>query len=121
MATGLLAAGLSSAITAPLAAAYALRGLLNLTAGQFRATWLMIMLIGVLVSSFGLRPLTIIWFAQVANGILLPIICFFLLIAVNSAKMAAYRNNLRQNMMGLAVFATTLLLSGRSLYLAFSQ
>lgn len=121
MATGLLAAGLSSAITAPLAAAYALQGLLNLSKSQFRLTWLFIIFIGVLSSSFGFRPVTIIWFAQVTNGILLPVICLFLIMAVNSPKMAMYKNTLWQNSLGLAVFATTLLLSGRSLYLAFSQ
>ncbi|KKO46028.1 manganese transporter [Arsukibacterium ikkense] len=120
MAFGLLAAGLSSAITAPLAAAYALRGLLKLSAGQFRATWLLIILIGIGVSSFNMRPITIIWFAQVANGILLPIITLFLLFAVNSPQMANYRNNLLQNILGAAVLAATLILSGRSLYLAFS-
>ncbi|GHG70434.1 hypothetical protein GCM10010919_21090 [Alishewanella longhuensis] len=38
MALGLLAAGLSLALTAPLAAAYALQGLLTLNATQFRLT-----------------------------------------------------------------------------------
>lgn len=119
MALGLLAAGLSSAITAPLAAAYALRGLLQLSPSQFRLTWLLIMLIGIVVSSLGLRPLSIIWFAQVANGILLPIITLCLLAAVNSPLMGAYHNSRRQNLLGFAVFSATLLLSGRTLYLAF--
>ncbi len=120
MATGLLAAGLSSAITAPLAAAYALQGLLKLSANGFRLTWLLIILIGMLVASLGLRPLHIIWFAQVTNGLLLPIITLCLLWAVNSSVLGAYRNTKRQNLLGFAVFIATLLLSGRTLYLAFS-
>ena len=119
MALGLLAAGLSSAITAPLAAAYALRGLLQLSPQWFRLSWLLIILVGMLVSSLGLKPLSIIWFAQVANGILLPIITLCLLLAVNSSLLGTYRNSLRQNVLGAAVFAATLLLSGRTLYLAF--
>lgn len=119
MALGLLAAGLSSAITAPLAAAYALRGLLNLNPQQFRLTWLFIIVVGMLVSSLGLKPLSIIWFAQVANGILLPIITLCLLAAVNSPLLGQYRNNRRQNLVGFAVFAATMLLSGRTLFLAF--
>lgn len=118
MASGLLAAGLSSAITAPLAAAYALSGLLNLPSQYFRLTWLLIIVIGIVVASMGWRPLNIIWFAQVANGILLPILTLCLLWAVNSSLLGPYRNSKRQNLLGFAVFAITLLLSGRTLFLA---
>ena len=118
MAAGLLAAGVSSAITAPLAAAYALNGLIPLSKAQFRACWLIIIVIGVVLSSVGIKPLAVIWFAQVANGILLPVISLTLLLAVNSAIMAEYRNTLRQNVVATAVWLLTLLLSGRSLYLA---
>ncbi|MDX1537903.1 Nramp family divalent metal transporter [Arsukibacterium sp.] len=117
MAGGLLAAGISSAITAPLAAAYALNGLIPLTTKQFRACWLSIILIGVGLSSAGVKPLAIIWFAQVANGILLPVISLSLLVAVNSSIMGEYRNTFRQNIVATVVWLLTLLLSGRSLYL----
>ncbi|SEA46101.1 Nramp family divalent metal transporter [Alkalimonas amylolytica] len=121
MALGLLAAGLSSAVTAPLAAAYALRGILQLSNLHFRLTWLTIILIGVVVSSLGLRPVSVIWFAQVANGILLPVITFCLLAAMNMAILGRYRNNWRQNIVGGLVFVISLLLSGRSLWLAFAS
>lgn len=120
MALGLLAAGLSSALTAPLAAAYALQGLLALNPQQFRLTWLLVMLIGITVSSMGLKPLSVIWFAQVANGILLPVITLCLLVAVNAKALGRYRNNRRQNLLGFSVLAITLLLSSRTLYLALS-
>lgn len=118
MAGGLLAAGVSSAITAPLAAAYALNGLIPLSKMQFRLCWLTIILIGVGLSSLGIRPLAVIWFAQVANGILLPLISLALLLAVNSAMMGKYKNTLRQNIAATGVWLLTLMLSGRSLYLA---
>jgi NRAMP (natural resistance-associated macrophage protein)-like metal ion transporter len=118
MAGGLMAAGVTSAITAPLAAAYALNGLFPLNKAQFRVCWLLIIVIGVSLSSLGIRPLAVIWFAQVANGILLPLISLALLLAVNSPLMGQYRNTLRQNIVGSTVWLLTLLLSGRSLYLA---
>ncbi|GHG70429.1 hypothetical protein GCM10010919_21080 [Alishewanella longhuensis] len=74
------------------------------------------MSIGVVVSSLALKPLSVIWFAQVANGILLPIITLCSLLAVNAPNLGQYRHNL----LGLAVFAVTLMLSGRPLYLAFN-
>ncbi|MDX1677571.1 Nramp family divalent metal transporter [Arsukibacterium sp.] len=119
MAGGLLAAGISSAITAPLAAAYALNGLVPLSTTQFRACWLTIIVIGVGLSSAGIKPLAVIWFAQVANGILLPVISLTLLVAVNARIMGVYRNSRRQNIVASIVWLLTLLLSGRSLYLAF--
>lgn len=123
MATGLFAAGISSAITAPLAAAFALRGVLGmkvtLSDWRFRAIWLTILLLGMLVSSLQLKPVSIIWFAQVANGILLPIITTYLLWSMNSERLGNYRNNRRQNILGLVVLVVTLILSGRSLLSAF--
>lgn len=124
LALGLVAAGLSSAITAPLAAAYALAGVLNkpldLKQPVFRATWIFIVLCGVMLSSLGIRPVNVIWFAQVANGILLPLICLCLLLAMNHKVLGAYRNNRWQNALGIIVLLVSLLLSGRSLALAFA-
>ncbi|GAA0539449.1 Nramp family divalent metal transporter [Rheinheimera aquimaris] len=124
LALGLMAAGLSSAITAPLAAAYALAGVLNkpldLKQSVFRATWIFIVLCGVVLSSLGIRPVNVIWFAQVANGILLPLICLCLLLAMNHSVLGQYRNNRWQNGLGLVVLLVSLLLSGRSLALAFA-
>ena len=119
-----MAAGLSSAITAPLAAAYALSGILgkplNLKLPLFRLTWLFIIVCGVLLASLGIRPVSVIWFAQVANGILLPLICLCLLLAMNHHLLGQYKNNRWQNALGALVLLVSLLLSGRSLALAFA-
>ncbi len=124
MAIGLLAAGLSSAITAPLASAYALTGALGWSTDMkglpFRATWLSIVLIGVTVASLGLEPIALIVFAQVANGILLPLIAGFLLLAVNHFRMGEWRNSAVRNAMGAAVLLVALLLGLRSIWLALS-
>lgn len=122
MAVGLLAAGLSSAITAPLASAYALTGALgwstDMKSPAFRATWLVIVLIGITVASLGLEPIALIVFAQVANGILLPLIAGFLLLAVNHSRMGAWRNTTARNALGAIVLLVALMLGLRSIWLA---
>jgi manganese transport protein len=123
MASGLFAAGISSAVTAPLAAAYALSGILDLNkqldSNQFKSIWASILIIGVIVSSMGYRPINIIWFAQVANGILLPVVTVFLLWLMNTERLKEHRNSWFQNMLGLFVLLVILMLSGRSLMSAF--
>ncbi len=123
IAIGLFSAGISSAITAPLAAAFALSGILNwnkdLNALSFKMTWMTILVIGVVIASLGYKPIAIIWFAQVANGILLPVISVFLLWIMNSQVLGEYRNNLWQNIAGAAVILIALMLSARSLLSAF--
>lgn len=125
MATGLFAAGISSAVTAPLAAAFALSGVLNLNkqlnSNSFKAIWLTILLMGVVVASSGYKPISIIWFAQVANGILLPIVTLFLLWVMNTNRLGEFKNSTIQNILGGIVLLVTLLLSGRSLMSAFGM
>src|SRR5690606_19871222 len=86
-ATGLLAAGLTSSITAPLAAAYAAAGALgwprDLRDRRLRMVWGAVILTGVAFALSGVRPVPAILFAQVANGVLLPAIAVFLLLAAN--------------------------------------
>lgn len=123
MAIGLFAAGISSAVTAPLAAAFALSGILDLNreldSRSFKIIWISILLIGVIIASSGYQPVSVILFAQVANGILLPVITIFLLWIMNSSILGQYRNSLLQNILGAIVLLVTLLLSGRSLLSAF--
>ena len=82
---GLFAAGLSSAITAPLATAFAVCEVTGLSkSGRlFRGIALGILAVGTLVASLGLKPVSLIFIAQVANGILLPIIAVFLIVTMN--------------------------------------
>lgn len=102
---GLFAAGLSSTITAPLAAAYATAGALGWKSDfkdkKFEAIWTTVILIGVVFSAIGLKPLSAIIFAQAANGILLPIIAIFLLYAMNNKKrLGKYVNSPLTNILG---------------------
>ena len=74
LAIGLFAAGITSTITAALAAAYVATGCLGwkteLKSAKFRAVWMFILFLGVLLSSLGIKPIEIIKFAQAANGML---------------------------------------------------
>ena len=115
LALGLFAAGITSAITAPLAAAYVARGCLgwdnNLKANKFRLVWIVVLLLGVVFSSLGVRPIEIIKFAQVANGILLPVVAGFLLWIMNKQSvLGRYINSSLQNILGFLILAFTIFL-----------
>ena len=66
LAIGLFAAGITSAITAPLAAAFVASGCLgwstNMKAKNFRAVWMFILILGVIFSSLGMKSIEIIKF-----------------------------------------------------------
>ncbi len=101
--TGLFAAGLSSAVTAPLATAYAVCEVTRLprTGAAFRAISLGILAIGTLIASLGLKPVSLILIAQVANGILLPIIAIFLIVTMNRKSiLGTHVNGWASNLLG---------------------
>jgi manganese transport protein len=116
-ALGLFAAGLTSAITAPLAAAYAVCGALGLSddmrSKAFRTVWFSIICCGVAVASLGFKPLPAILFAQATNGLLLPIIALFLLVVMNNkTTLGKYGNSIYSNIAGGLVVATVIGLGG---------
>ena len=120
---GFFAAGLSSAITAPLAAAYAVTEVLNLDTDKrdrvFKWTWRLVLAFGVSVASFSLKPLELIVFAQFTNGLLLPITAAFILwIANDSTLLGQHRNTRVNNAMGFFVLTVTCGLGLRSILLA---
>mgnify|MGYP006096162955 FL=1 len=88
---GLFAAGLTSSVTAPLAAAYVTCGCMgwktNVKSKKFRIVWFIVLFMGILFSSLGFKSIEIIKFAQVANGILLPVIAVFLLVVANNKRL----------------------------------
>ncbi|WP_027137371.1 Nramp family divalent metal transporter [Gaetbulibacter saemankumensis] len=116
LAIGLFAAGMTSAITAPLAAAYVTTGCLgwpsHLKSKRFKAVWIVVLFIGVFCSSLGIKPIEVIKFAQIANGVLLPFIAGFLIWVVNkSSVLGTYKNSLKQNIIALIIFGISILLS----------
>lgn len=125
MSIGLFAAGITSAITAPLAAAYVASGCLgwstNLKSWRFRMVWLFILLLGVVFSSIGFKSIEIIKFAQVANGLLLPIIAGFLLWIMNrSSLLGEHKNTMWQNIFGIVILGITIFLGLKSILKVFN-
>ncbi len=105
---GFFAAGMSSALTAPYAAAFASSGVLGWKGGpdskKFKGVWLGVIVVGFIVSSLNLKPLAVIVFAQAANGIVLPVASIFLLIVLNNRqRMKQLANNMRQNILGTLI------------------
>lgn len=121
MAIGLLAAGITSAITAPLAAAYVASSCFGWEGGmqnkKFKMVWIMVLLCGVVFLSFDIKPIEVIQFAQVANGILLPIMALLLLWIVNKKSvMGENKNTVLQNTFGIAIVAFAIFLGAKSIF-----
>lgn len=118
-AVGLLAAGLTSAITAPVAAAYAAAGCFGWPAKlsnlNMKLVASAVILAGVVCGVlFGSSPKEAIIAAQAANGLLLPIIAVFLLITVNRDKlMGKFKNRTWANVLGGLVLLITFFIAAR--------
>ncbi|MBB1308498.1 Nramp family divalent metal transporter [Pseudoalteromonas sp. SR41-8] len=120
-AIGLFAAGLTSAITAPLAGAYAVCGMLGwsnkMDNTRFKSVAIIILLFGAAVASLGLDPVAVIIFAQAANGLLLPIVTTYLVWLVNQKTvMGKYTNSMLVNLLTLPVLVLIFGLSGYKLF-----
>ncbi len=94
-AVGLLAAGFSSAVTAPMAAAITARGLFGTSqhpelwsheSWRYRVVWGAVLAAGVGFGFAGISPIPAIILAQAFNGVLLPFVAIFLLLAVNDRR-----------------------------------
>ena len=125
LALGLFAAGITFAITAPLAAAYVAKGCLGWQGGmkskRFRFVWVFILLLGVVFSSIGIKPIEIIKFAQVANGMLLPVIAGILLWIMNKKSvLGSYINSKTQNILGFIILAITIFLGVKGILKVFN-
>ena len=87
---GLFASGITSSITAPLAAAYVAKSCFgwkgSMKSTKFRLVWILVLLFGVIISMININPIEIIKFAQFSNSLLLPIIAIILLWIVNDNR-----------------------------------
>ncbi|WP_084396684.1 Nramp family divalent metal transporter [Henriciella aquimarina] len=124
---GLFAAGLTSAITAPMATAYALTEIMPGQTGtaslnRFRAIALAILAIGTGIALLGLNPVSLIIAAQAANGLLLPIVAVFLLLIMNRrSALGEHANGLFANIAGGLIVLITMGFGARALWLAFER
>ncbi len=110
--TGLFAAGLTSAVAAPLATAFVVTEILGLDTDvrsrAFRGTAFLVLLSGSLLAVTGIRPVELIVAAQFANGLLLPFVAGFLLLVMNQAKLLGPQVNGRlANVLGAGVLLVT--------------
>ena len=117
---GLFASGITSSITAPLAAAYVAKSCFgwqdSLKSRKFRAIWIIILIIGVLVSMVKINPIEIIKFAQFSNSLLLPIIAIILLWLINNKNIISNKYNYRyQNIFGFLIVIISLILGTKGL------
>jgi len=119
-AVGLWAAGVSSAITSPLAAAITARSLFGEgrtdawsdRSWRFRAVWGAVLAAGAIFGLAGLKPIPAILLAQALNGVLLPLVTVFLWLVVNDRRLMGERglNGTTANtLLGVVVVATTVL------------
>jgi Mn2+/Fe2+ NRAMP family transporter len=108
---GLFAAGISSSITSPFAAAVTFQSCFKkndqewgIHSLKFRSVWMTVMLIGLSIGLTGLKVIPVIITAQAINGLLLPIVACYLLILINKRHiMGAFKNSILLNLISLLV------------------
>ncbi len=124
---GLFAAGFSSSITAPLAAAVTGQSLFgagnpawSVQSRNFRLIWISVLTIGLLFGSLDVRPIPVIILAQAINGILLPVVAVFLVLAVNDRNLipAKYANSAFNNVLMILIVGVTCFLGLNNIWKA---
>lgn len=122
---GLFAAGLTSCITAPMAAAFVASNCFGwereFSSKRFRLVWLIIIIVGATFALLGTQPIVLIQFAQVTNAIVLPVIVGILIwMLASSNVMGIHANKRGKTLLGIIIFLFTLGMSGRTIYLLLS-
>ena len=121
---GLFASGITSSITAPLAAAYVARSCFSwkgsMKSAKFRLVWILVLLFGVIISMININPIEIIKFAQFSNSLLLPIIAIILLWIVNDNRIigSQYSYNY-QNIFGAIIIMISIILGAKGIISIF--
>lgn len=89
MSFGYFAAGLTSAITAPMAAAFVVSECFQFSSHSraYKGIAILVLSTGIYFTTLDIIPLEIIRMAQIANGILLPVLGVILLWMINNAKL----------------------------------
>jgi Mn2+/Fe2+ NRAMP family transporter len=118
---GFISAGLTSAVTAPLAAAYVLNRLFNLNYKPeqigFKRLSYLILFIGCIIAALDFNPVEVIKIAQVANAIILPTLVALLLWLAFQVKMIKLTKI--YILLGFLVFVFSLSISISSIFKLF--
>lgn len=118
---GLFAAGMSSAITAPLAAAFASAGILgwgeDMKNKKFIGIWGIVLAFGLIATlTLGKSPTEIVMFAQAANAFLLPITAVLLMVVSCDEKyMGKYKNGKVLTVLGIIVICVAIFIAFRNM------
>ncbi|NBC58058.1 MAG: divalent metal cation transporter [Bacteroidetes bacterium] len=116
---GYIAAGLTSAVTAPLAAAFVLNTLFDfnyrIESIQFKRLSYAILLIGCIIATLDFNPINVITAAQIANAIALPVMVI-ILIWLSKKAFSANDNFIPRDLINIIVILICLALSLASLY-----
>ncbi len=123
---GLCAAGLSSALTAPMAAGLVSAGLFgwekNFKDIRLKSILIIVLTIGFIIAFTQTNTIKVIQLAQVANGILLPLFAVFLLWILNDRDiLKVHKNNMQQNILSAIVVGITIVLALKSLFSFFQS
>ncbi|WP_192349583.1 Nramp family divalent metal transporter [Algoriphagus sp. Y33] len=117
---GLMAAGLTSSVTAPLAAGLVICGIMGwdqaIHSKAMRASMGVIVLLGLTFASLGIKPIQLITLAQLANGVLLPLISGWIIrIASQKSILGGFRNKPSYTIMAVLIWLVTLALGLKSI------
>ena len=126
---GLMAAGLSSSITSPLAAAITAKSTFNDERDQwnekslrFKSVWMSVMGIGLFVGLLNLKVIPVIIAAQALNGLLLPVVACYLLLIVNREDiMGANKNGILLNILSLGIIGMCFFVGLNNIFSATSK
>lgn len=128
---GLFGAGISSALTAALAAAVTARSICSVSEDdskwnpasiRFRSVWGGVLAVGVLFGLLQLQPVPVIILAQALNGIILPAIAVILFLLMNNGRilLAEHQNGTVYNIITGGVVYLTVLIGLTNLFRAGS-
>lgn len=126
---GLFGAGISSTLTAALAASITAKSLLSKPESgklwdesslKFRSVWMGVLLIGVLFGLLNFQPVPVIILAQALNGIILPVIAIILFLLINNSHIIAdrHQNKLPYNILTAIVVFLSILIGLTNLFRA---
>lgn len=120
MGFGLMAAGLTSSITAPLAGGLVICGIMGwdqaIRSKTMRISMGIIVGMGLIFASLGIKPIQLITLAQLANGVLLPLISGWIIwIASQKSILGDFRNKASYTILAVLIWLLTLVLGMKSI------
>lgn len=110
---GLFAAGFSSAITSPYAASLIASTVFGAEKKSVvRFVWMSVLFTGFTFGISGIKPIPVILAVQALNGLILPLLTYFLILIVNDSKVVAtqHRHAAWYDLVLLAILGTTLMI-----------